>query len=118
MADARVWWRALASDRLKAGRLARVDIGSRAVLLARLEDGALAAAAVDCPHEGEDLSRGTVYMGAVDCPRHHYLYDLRTGENRYPKNVFPAEKAARLAALPLFAVKEENGWIWVGEDCT
>ena len=53
-------------------------------------------------------------MGAVDCPRHHYLYDLRTGENRYPREVFPADLAASLKPLPMYSVKEEGGWIFVG----
>jgi nitrite reductase/ring-hydroxylating ferredoxin subunit len=73
----------------------------------------VAAATTVCPHRGEDLSGGMLYLGAIDCPLHHYLYDLRTGENRYPRNVYPAAKAAGLAPLPLYPVKEEGGWIWV-----
>ena len=94
MARAENWQRALPSDDLRAGKLTRVLIAGKPVLLARLEDGTPVAAAVLCPHQDADLSEGTVYMGAVDCPRHHYLYDLRTGENRYPRNVFPADLAA------------------------
>jgi len=107
------WLKALPSPDLSAGKLTKVLVAGRAVLLARLEDGTAVAAAVDCPHEAADLSEGSLYFGAVDCPRHHYLYDLRTGENRYPRNVFPADLAARLAPLPLFPVKESEGWIWV-----
>jgi nitrite reductase/ring-hydroxylating ferredoxin subunit len=108
------WQRALDSAALKPGSLAKVVVAGREVLLARLEDGTVTAASTVCPHRGEDLSGGMVYMGAVDCPWHHYLYDLRTGENRYPRNVFPADLAACLAPLPLYPVKEEQGWIWVG----
>jgi nitrite reductase/ring-hydroxylating ferredoxin subunit len=104
----------MAGADLRPGSLAKVVVAGKAVLLARLEDGTVAAAAAVCPHRGEDLSGGTVYMGAVDCPLHHYLYDLRSGANRYPRNVFPADLAARLAPLPLYRVKEEEGWIWVG----
>jgi nitrite reductase/ring-hydroxylating ferredoxin subunit len=107
------WHRVLAGADLAAGSLTRVVVAGRDVLLARLEDGTLSAASTVCPHRAEDLSGGRVYMGAVDCPLHHYLYDLRTGENRYPRNVFPADKAAALAPLPLYSVKEEGGWIWV-----
>jgi nitrite reductase/ring-hydroxylating ferredoxin subunit len=103
----------LASADLKSGSLTRVHVAGKNVLLARLEDGTLSASSTICPHRGEDLTGGTVYMGAVDCPRHHYLYDLRSGENRYPRNVFPADLAARLRPLPLYPVKEEGGWIWV-----
>jgi nitrite reductase/ring-hydroxylating ferredoxin subunit len=107
------WYRVMASADLGPRSLAKVVVAGQAVLLARLEDGAVAAASPVCPHRGEDLSGGMVYMGAVDCPLHHYLYDLRTGANRYPRNVFPADKAAGLAPLPLYPVKEEEGWIWV-----
>ena len=108
------WHQVLRSDSLRAGTLTRVVVNRRPLLVARLEDGSLAAASTVCPHEGEDLSGGTVYMGAVDCPRHHYLYDLRTGENRYPREVFPADLAASLKPLPMYSVKEEGGWIFVG----
>ena len=107
------WRRVLAGGDLKAGSLTKVLVDGRRVLLARVEDGALTAASVVCPHRGEDLSGGHVYMGAVDCPWHHYLYDLRTGENRYPRCVFPDDKKAGLAPLLLYPVKEEGGWIWV-----
>jgi nitrite reductase/ring-hydroxylating ferredoxin subunit len=84
------------------------------VLLARLDDGTVAATSTVCPHRGEDLSGGRLYLGAIDCPLHHYLYDPRTGENVYPRNVFPADLADRLAPLPVYPVMEEGGWIWVG----
>lgn len=109
------WHRAVAADQLPPGSVLKVRIHGRAVLVARLEDGTPAASSVVCPHELADLSEGKLYMGAIDCPRHHYLYDLRTGENRYPRNVFPADLAARLAPLSLYPVKEEDGWIWVGQ---
>jgi 3-phenylpropionate/trans-cinnamate dioxygenase ferredoxin component len=107
------WHQVLRSEALKTGTLAKVIVESKAVLLARLEDGTPAAASTVCPHRGEDLSGGMVYMGAVDCPLHHYLYDLRTGENRYPRNVYPADMISCLKPLPLYPVKEEGGWIWV-----
>jgi nitrite reductase/ring-hydroxylating ferredoxin subunit len=108
------WYQALPSAALLPGGLAKVEVAGAPVLLARLEDGTVAAASPVCPHRGEDLSAGRVYLGAIDCPLHHYLYDLRTGANRYPRNVFPADLADRLAPLPLYPVKEAGGWIWVG----
>jgi 3-phenylpropionate/trans-cinnamate dioxygenase ferredoxin subunit len=107
------WIRVLQSAELPAGGLAKVVVEGEPVLLARLEDGTVAAASAVCPHRGEDLSGGHLYMGAIDCPLHHYLYDLRTGVNRYPRNVFPADLAADVAPLPLYPVKEEDGWICV-----
>ena len=107
------WQKVLPSADLKSYALAKVFVAGEPVLLARIEDGTVAASSAVCPHRGEDLSEGVLYMGAIDCPRHHYLYDLRTGANRYPRNVFPADLAADLKPLPLFLVREEDGWIWV-----
>jgi nitrite reductase/ring-hydroxylating ferredoxin subunit len=107
------WQRVMASPELASGSLAKVVVGGKEVLLARLEDGTVAASSPVCPHRGEDLSGGRVYLGAIDCPLHHYLYDPHTGENLYPRNVFPADLAGRLAPLPIYPVKEEAGWIWV-----
>jgi 3-phenylpropionate/trans-cinnamate dioxygenase ferredoxin component len=108
------WQRVLPSADLQTGKLAKVIVGGAPVLLARLADGTVAAASAVCPHRGEDLSGGRLYFDAIDCPLHHYVYDLRTGVNRYPREVFPADLAARVKPLPLYPVKEEGGWIWVG----
>ena len=113
--EAVCWYKVLPAADLKRRALRKVQVADNVVLLVRLEDGALAATAVVCPHEGADLSQGRVYMGAIDCPRHHYLYDLHSGRNRYPYNVFPADLAANLAPLPLYPVREHSGWIWVGQ---
>ena len=110
------WYRVLPTDSLKRAALCKVRVAGSDILLARMEDGALAAASTVCPHEAADLSKGRVYMGAIDCPRHHYLYDLRTGRNRYPHDVYPADLAPCLAPLPLYPVREQGGWIWVGQE--
>lgn len=33
-----------------------------------------------CPHAGEDLAHADVLDGVVECPRHHWKWDLATGE--------------------------------------
>jgi 3-phenylpropionate/trans-cinnamate dioxygenase ferredoxin subunit len=108
-----VWHKVVPSAALPSGKVSKAYAAGRNVLLVRLDDGTVAAAAVACPHEGADLSEGMLYLDAIDCPLHHYLYDLRTGENRYPRNVFPADLAACLKPLTLYPAKDEDGWIWV-----
>ena len=93
--------------------LRKVEVGGTTLLLARLKSGEVAAALNVCPHEGEDLSGGRLYMDAIDCPRHHYVYDLRTGKNRYPQEVFPGDLANKLTPLPIYSAREEGGWIRV-----
>jgi len=33
-----------------------------------------------CPHAGEDLAFGTVCNGVIECPRHRWKWDAKTGE--------------------------------------
>ncbi len=33
-----------------------------------------------CPHAGEDLTHATVCDGRIECPRHHWVWDARTGK--------------------------------------
>jgi UDP-MurNAc hydroxylase len=33
-----------------------------------------------CPHAGEDLSFAKIENGRIECPRHHWIWDARTGE--------------------------------------
>lgn len=33
-----------------------------------------------CPHAGEDLTFADIADGVIECPRHHWIWDARTGE--------------------------------------
>lgn len=33
-----------------------------------------------CPHAGEDLTYATICNGVIECPRHHWKWDVRTGK--------------------------------------
>jgi UDP-MurNAc hydroxylase len=50
-----------------------------------------------CPHAGEDLSYATICDGIVECPRHHWKWDARTGEcldgGTVPMRVEPLDAA-------------------------
>lgn len=90
-------------------------MGGRRVLLARLRSGEAVAAAAACPHEAAPLAEGNVRGAAVDCPRHHYLFDLRTGRNLYPYPIYPDWKRKEVGELDLslFPCREEGGWVYV-----
>ena len=106
------WIRVLRSAELGPHCPRKVEVGGTTLLLARLKSGEVAAALNVCPHDGEDLSGGRLYMDGIDCPRHHYVYDLRTGVNRYPQEVFPRDLARTLASLPIYPAREKGDWIW------
>ncbi|MGH2731492.1 MAG: Rieske (2Fe-2S) protein, partial [Actinomycetota bacterium] len=87
----------------------------RRVMLARLRSGEVVATGAACPHEAAPLAEGTMRGEVVDCPLHHYLFDLRTGRNLYPYPIYPRWKQEETGnfRLPLFSCREENGWIRV-----
>lgn len=105
----------LRSEELRPGELREVRIFGRPVLLARLRSGEVMAAAAACPHEAASLAEGTIRGDAVDCPRHHYLFDLRTGRNMYPYPIYPEWKRKEVGDLnlPILPCREEAGCIRV-----
>ena len=105
--------RALPSGELDH-RVRRAVVGGVPVLLARLDDGQAVAFGATCPHEGNPLDEARIWSDELDCPYHHYTYDLRTGRNGYPARVFPAVRRAELRDLLLYEVEERDGYVWVG----
>ena len=95
-------------------RFMRVVAHGKPVLLSRVSDGTPVAFGTVCPHQQKELDEGAMWEDEIDCPHHHYTYDPRTGRNLFPARVFPASRASRLLGIPVFEVKEEGGWVWVG----
>ena len=58
-----------------------------------------------CPHAGEDLTYATVCDGIVECPRHHWKWDARTGDcldgGTVPLRVEPLGQGSADLASPL-----------------
>ncbi|NMH97105.1 Rieske (2Fe-2S) protein [Pseudonocardia acidicola] len=107
------WHRAAPSA--EVGRdLRRVEIAGRAVLVGRTADGDPIATDPICPHQNRPMDGAAVYGDEIDCPHHHYTYDAHTGENRYPKRVFPRARAAAVQPIRVFPAREDAGWVWVG----
>jgi 3-phenylpropionate/trans-cinnamate dioxygenase ferredoxin subunit len=89
---------------LKPGSLSRCDPEGTAVCLVRLESGQVFGIADTCSHEGASLSEGYLENGAVECPWHSSLFDVRTGELLGP----PATEAIRT-----FPIEVADGAVWV-----
>lgn len=85
--------------------------------MVRLETGAVAAFAAHCPHQGTPLDGATLFDDSLRCPRHVFLYDLKTGENLVPARVNKPETLCKLKPgyLPIHRAEERDGWIWVSE---
>ena len=110
----RPWERVARSEEVTGPRYVRREVRGRPVLLTRLSDGTAVAFGPICPHQSQEMDEGVLWEDEIDCPHHHYTYDPRTGENRYPRRVFPARRAATLRGIPVFETREDDGWVWVG----
>jgi len=53
-----------------------------------------------CPHRGGPLHEGTVWGDVIECPWHHYRFHIPTGENIFPRSVYPCDLPHLLAGLP------------------
>jgi 3-phenylpropionate/trans-cinnamate dioxygenase ferredoxin component len=72
-----------------------------------------------CPHRLYPLEGAGLWQGIVDCPWHHFQYDVRTGENLYPANVYPRdspELLEQVSPLKCYKVELREGEIWVDLD--
>ena len=101
------------SDEVQGPRFLRREVQGRPVLLTRLSDGTPVAFGNICPHQRQEMDEGTLWEDEIDCPHHHYTYDPRTGENRFPKRVFPARRAETVPGIPVFPTEEAEGWVSV-----
>ncbi len=77
---------------LAPGTMQTFAFQGRQVLLVHIE-GAFYALDSRCPHKAAPLVEGKLWGGTLECPWHHYLYDVKTGENLYPRNVYPTDLA-------------------------
>jgi nitrite reductase/ring-hydroxylating ferredoxin subunit len=69
-----------------------------------------------CPHAGGPLDEGELWHGALECPWHRFRYDLRSGRNLYPANVYPDDMPQLMEEIKpvrTFRVKVRGGLIFV-----
>jgi 3-phenylpropionate/trans-cinnamate dioxygenase ferredoxin subunit len=83
------------ADEVALGSLRRYEVGSLAICVARLADGAFYALEDRCTHDDVELSDGDLVGSDVECPAHGSLFDVATGE----VCGLPATVPARVYAL-------------------
>lgn len=104
------WYAVALSREVRRAPVARM-LMDRPLVLARLEEGAIAVFEDRCPHRQAPLSAGRIVGDELQCPYHGWRFDrvgrlcavpgLREGE------ALPAVSARRLA------VQEHDGIVWV-----
>ncbi len=97
------WIRACDSDELEAGDMRRFELNEEEVALYRLNDGFYATSDI-CTHARASLNEGTLAGRIVTCPLHGGQFDVQTGR---------AVKLPCVTPLQTFAVREEDGAVWV-----
>ncbi len=69
-----------------------------------------------CPHQNNPLEGAQLWGCLLDCPWHHFQYDVRSGENHFPRNVYPEdmqELQGQVRPLNTYPVEIREGEIWV-----
>lgn len=69
-----------------------------------------------CPHRSGPLEQGHLRGSIVECPWHYYRYDVKTGKNLYPRNVYPADLTyleRDLKPLHYYPVRVEEDEVFV-----
>ena len=104
-------------DQIPPGQMKAVTVHDENVVLVNLGDSYFAFNA-RCPHRGGPLAEGALWEETIQCPWHHHRYDVRTGQNVYPKNVYPTDMPwllERVGSLWMYRVKIEGREILLEE---
>ncbi len=93
-----------------------VQVGQCSILLVN-DCGVFYALQGLCGHQNLPLAGGSIWQGVLDCPWHHFQYDIRTGENLYPRRIYPLNALPRLRQqvrpLHTYAVRVVAGKVQV-----
>lgn len=112
------WNKVLSEGDLAEGGRKVVEVGEWTLLLIRHE-GDIYAMERACPHLSFSLERGKITEdGAIVCPWHHSAFDLESGDVKewspWPPGLGRVlGTVSREKTLPVFATKQEDGFIWV-----
>jgi nitrite reductase/ring-hydroxylating ferredoxin subunit/alkylhydroperoxidase/carboxymuconolactone decarboxylase family protein YurZ len=96
------WHDLMASADLKAGQVARIDCDGRSVFLQRV-GRTVKAYDSRCPHQDTDIPHLALQGSMLTCPKHGWMFDLRTGQgvqaDTRPLTQWPAKvQAGRVLA--------------------
>lgn len=107
-------------EEVPPGRAKEVRVDGRRVLLVN-DAGEFYALQALCSHQHLSMDGGTVWRGILNCPWHYFQWDIRTGENIYPSNVYPIEVRPDLQRqvrpLRTYPVEVCDGYVMVGVPC-
>ena len=103
------------ADEIPPGRTKFFCIAGNPLILANF-DGSVYALSGICNHQFKPLDGAQLWGPLLDCPWHHFQYDVRSGENHFPRNVYPEDVPhlrEQVQLLRTFPVDVREGEIWV-----
>ncbi len=109
-------------EEILPGQTRMLQVGRCPILIVN-DQGKFYALQGLCGHQNLPLAGGKVYQGVLDCPWHHFQYDIRTGENLYPRRVYPLDALPylrqQISPLRTYAVRvvDEQVQVEVPESC-
>ncbi len=95
-------------NEIKEGVVKVVRVGDAPIGLTKIEDEYFAFADV-CTHDDGPVAEGELDEYIIECPRHGAKFDIRTGKVKQLPAVTP---------IPVYAVKIEDGAVWVSKQPT
>jgi nitrite reductase/ring-hydroxylating ferredoxin subunit len=78
--------------------------------------GSIYALSGICNHQQKPLDGARLWDHLLDCPWRHFQYDVTTGVNWFPKNVYPEDVPGlqdQVSPLQTYNVEVREGVIWV-----
>lgn len=102
-------------EEIPPGRTKYVAREPAPIVLANFE-GTVYALYGLCSHQNRPLDGAILWGHLLDCPWHHFQYDCRTGENFFPKNVYPQtieRLQQQVRSLKRYSVEVRDGDVWV-----
>ncbi|MDY7078633.1 MAG: non-heme iron oxygenase ferredoxin subunit [Chloroflexota bacterium] len=97
---------------LKPGQMKRVMVDGQQVLLANV-DGDFYAVRDECSHRGAALSKGKMEGHAVECPRHHARFDVRSGDALKGPSFGPLRLPGQIEGVSAYKVRVEGDTVLV-----
>ena len=90
-----------------------MQVAGSPVLVARTSAGDVIAVGPICPHQGRPMDGGNAYGERSTARVTTTPTDAHTGDNHYPKRVFPRARGEQVKPIRTFPAREERGWVWV-----
>ncbi len=108
-----IWYFALPSASLKAGRLVALSLLGDPVVFGRGRDGAAFALRDICPHRGIPLSDGAMVGGEVECCYHGWRFGADGVCTMIPSLVEGQDLDVSRIRVRRYPIHESQGCIWI-----